>query len=434
MNPDFAFLNDPSVWLLILFIIPLFFRVPIALCLGFSALVVAWKWNMGVNMLSYNFFAGIAKFPLLAIPFFILAGYIMERAGIASRIVRLMEALTGSMTGGLAIATVAVATFWGAVSGSGPATVAALGLILIPGMIRTGYDRDFAAATVSVTSGLAIVIPPSIAFIVYGGIASVSVPALFAAGFIPGILVALFIMGAVYIISRKRNYRATEVDITPGKAFKEAFWGVMTPAVILGGIYGGIFTPTEAAAVAAFYGLFVGIFIYRTITSIKILFEIFAVSMKATAIIMIVVTCAGLYSWVASTVGLIEKGSALLLSLSDNQWIILLMINIILLIAGMLLDAISIYYVFVPFLMPIMMHFNWDPVWFGVMMTVNLAVGQVTPPVAVNLYVGANISGLTMEQISKAALPFIFASILALAVIVLFPQLSTFMPRFLGLY
>lgn len=434
MNPDFAFLNDPSVWLLILFIIPLFFRVPIALCLGFSALVVAWKWDMGVNMLSYNFFAGIAKFPLLAIPFFILAGYIMERAGIASRIVRLMEALTGSMTGGLAIATVAVATFWGAVSGSGPATVAALGLILIPGMIRTGYDRDFAAATVSVTSGLAIVIPPSIAFIVYGGIASVSVPALFAAGFIPGILVALFIMGAVYIISRKRNYRATKVDITPGKAFKEAFWGVMTPAVILGGIYGGIFTPTEAAAVAVFYGLFVGIFIYRTITSVKILFEIFAVSMKATAIIMIVVTCAGLYSWVASTVGLIEKGSALLLSLSDNQWIILLMINIILLIAGMLLDAISIYYVFVPFLMPIMMHFNWDPVWFGVMMTVNLAVGQVTPPVAVNLYVGANISGLTMEQISKAALPFIFASILALAVIVLFPQLSTFMPRFLGLY
>lgn len=406
---------------------------PIALALGFAALVVVWVWDMGFNMLSYNFFAGIAKFPLLAIPFFILAGYIMERAGIASRIVRLMESLTGAMTGGLAVATVAVATFWGAVSGSGPATVAALGLILIPGMTRAGYDKSFAAATVSVTSGLAIVIPPSIAFIVYGGIANVSVPALFAAGFVPGLLVALFIMSAVLIISRKKGYRGQKPDISVGKALKDAFWGVMTPAVILGGIYGGVFTPTEAAAVAVFYGLFVGIFIYRTINNIKILVEIFAISTRATAIVMIVVTCAGLFSWVASTVGLVEKGSALLLSLSDNQWAVLGMINIILLIAGMLLDAISIYYVFLPFLLPIIAHFHWDPIWFGVMMTINLAVGQVTPPVAVNLYVGANISNLTMEAISKAALPLILAALLALVLIILWPGLSTFLPALLGL-
>lgn len=431
---ELSFLKDPAFWLIILFVIPLLLRVPIALCLGFSALVVTWKWDMGINMLSYNFFAGIAKFPLLAIPFFILAGYIMERAGIASRIVRLMESLTGQMTGGLAIATVAVATFWGAVSGSGPATVAALGLILIPGMAKAGYDKSFAAATVSVTSGLAIVIPPSIAFIVYGGIANVSVPALFAGGFAPGIIVALFIMVAVLIISRKKGYHGNKADIPSGKALREAFWGVMTPVVILGGIYGGVFTPTEAAAVAVFYGLFVGIFIYKTISSLKILVEIFSISMKATAIVMIVVTCAGLFSWVASTVGLVEKGSAMLLSLSNNPWIVLLMINLILLIAGMLLDAISIYYVFLPFMLPIMAHFNWDPVWFGIMMTVNLALGQVTPPVAVNLYVGANISGLTMEQISKAALPLILAALLALIVIIAVPALSTFMPKLLGLY
>ncbi len=428
-----TFFQDPAFWLLTLFLVPLLLRVPIALALGFAALVVVWKWDMGLTMLSYNFFAGIAKFPLLAIPFFILAGYIMERAGIAARIVTLMEALTGTMTGGLAIATVAVATFWGAVSGSGPATVAALGLILIPGMTRVGYDRDFAAATVSVTSGLAIVIPPSIAFIVYGGIANVSVPALFAAGFVPGILVALCIMVAVIIISRKRGYRGKSGTMPVGRAFREAFWGVLTPAVILGGIYGGIFTPTEAAAVAVFYGLFVGIFIYRTINSVKMLFEIFSASMQATAVVMIVVTCAGLYSWVASTVGLVERGSTLLLSVSDNPWIVLLMINIILLLAGMLLDAISIYYVFLPFMLPIMSHFNWDPIWFGIMMTVNLAVGQVTPPVAVNLYVGANICGLTMEEISRAALPLIGAALLALVLIVLFPGLSTFMPRLLGL-
>lgn len=430
---DTTLFQDPAFWLLTLFLVPLLLRVPIALALGFAALVVVWKWDMGLTMLSYNFFAGIAKFPLLAIPFFILAGYIMERAGIAARIVTLMEALTGTMTGGLAVATVAVATFWGAVSGSGPATVAALGLILIPGMTRVGYDRDFAAATVSVTSGLAIVIPPSIAFIVYGGIANVSVPALFAAGFVPGILVALCIMAAVIIISRKKGYRGKRGTMPAARAFREAFWGVLTPAVILGGIYGGIFTPTEAAAVAVFYGLFVGIFIYRTINSVKMLFEIFSASMQATAVVMIVVTCAGLFSWVASTVGLVERGSALLLSVSDNPWIVLLMINIILLLAGMLLDAISIYYVFLPFMLPIMSHFHWDPIWFGIMMTVNLAVGQVTPPVAVNLYVGANICGLTMEEISRAALPLIGAALLALVLIVLFPGLSTFMPRLLGL-
>ena len=430
---DAALLHDPAFWMLALFVIPLLIRVPIALSLGLAALVVVWRWDMGFEMLSYNFYAGIAKFPLLAIPFFILAGYIMERAGIAARIVTLMETLAGSMTGGLAVATVAVATFWGAVSGSGPATVAALGLILIPGMTKAGYDKPFAAATVAVTSGLAIVIPPSIAFIVYGGVAEVSVPALFAAGFVPGVVVALFIMGAVLIISQRNGYRGGKTDLSVGRAFREALWGVLTPVVILGGIYGGVFTPTEAAAVAVFYGLFVGVFIYRTINSLKIVFEILASTVQATAVVMIVVTCAGLYSWVASTVGLVEKGSAILLSVSDNEWIVLFMINIILLLAGMLLDAISIYYVFLPFMMPIMAHFGWDPIWFGIMMTVNLAVGQVTPPVAVNLYVGANISGLSMEEISKSALPHIFASLLALVVIILFPKLSTFLPRALGL-
>ena len=429
-----AVLHDPAFWLLALFIIPLLLRVPIALALGFSALVVAWKWDMGLNMLSYNFFAGIAKFPLLAIPFFILAGYIMERAGIAARIVALMETLVGSMTGGLAVATVAVATFWGAVSGSGPATVAALGLILIPGMSKAGYDKAFATATVSVTSGLAIVIPPSIAFIVYGDVADVSVPALFAAGFLPGVLVALFIMGAVLLISRKHGYKGRGRQMPISKALRESFWGIMTPVVILGGIYGGVFTPTEAAAVAIFYGLFVGVFIYRTINSFGILLEILTETVKATAVVMIVVTCAGLFSWVGSTVGLVEKCSCVLLGVSHNQWVVLFMINIILLLAGMLLDAISIYYVFLPFLLPIMAHFHWDPVWFGIMMTTNLAVGQVTPPVAVNLYVGAKISGLTMEQISKAALPFIAAALAALAVITAFPALSTFMPKMLGLY
>ncbi len=430
---DIALFEDPAFWLLIAFVVPLVFRVPIAISLGLSALLVGWWWDMGVDMLSYNFFAGVAKVPLLAIPFFILAGFIMERAGIASRIVLLVETLVGDRTGGLAIATVGVATFWGAVSGSGPATVAALGLILIPAMVKSGYDKPFAAATVSVTSGLAIVIPPSIAFIVYGGIADVSVPALFAAGFIPGVVVAAFLMVSVYITSRKKGYRGKPRAMPIHKALREAFWGVMTPVVILGGIYGGVFTPTEAAAVAIFYGLFVGVFIYRTINKFSILVEVLVESVKATAVIMFVVTCAGLYAWVASTVGLVERGAAVLLSLSDNPWVLLLLINVILFVAGMLLDAISIYYVLLPFLLPIMAHFGWDPVWFGVMMTINLALGQVTPPVAVNLYVGAKISGLTMEQITPPVLPMLAAAALALVVIVLFPDITLFLPRLLGM-
>lgn len=427
--------KDPALWALIIFIIPLLLRFPIAVALGGAALFVSWFWGLGHQMISYNFYAGIAKFPLLAIPFFILAGVIMEKAGIAGRIINLIKELVGSVTGGLAIATVGVATFWGAVSGSGPATVAALGLILIPGMAAAGYDKAFSAAVVSVSSGLAIVIPPSIAFIVYGVVTETSVSALFAAGVFPGIVVALFMMLFVYLISKKHGYRGEARGGRKAlvRAFKESLWGLLTPVIILGGIYGGIFTPTEAAAVAVFYGLFVGVFIYKTITR-RVMYDILVSSVISTAVVMIVVTCAGLFSWVGATVGLIDKAANFLLTLSDNPLVILLLINVILLLAGMVLDAISIYYVFLPILIPIMSHFGWDPIWFGVVMTVNLAIGQVTPPVAVNLYVGANISNLTIEEISKPAMPLVFVSILALIVIMLFPSLSTFLPKAFNLY
>ena len=207
----------------------------------------------------------------------------------------------------------------------------------------------------------------------------------------------------------------------------------MIPVVILGGIYGGVFTPTEAAAVAIFYGLFVGVFIYKSIDNFKILSDVLVESVKSTAVIMVVVTCAGLFAWVASTVGLVEKGAQVLLSLSDNPWMLLFIISVILLVAGMLLDAISIYYVLLPFLLPLVHHFGWDPVWFGVMMTVNLAVGQVTPPVAVNLYVGAQISQLTMEEITPPVLPLLVATLLALVVIVAFPSMTMFLPNLWGL-
>lgn len=428
-------LHSPIFWLIVLFFTPLLFRVPIAASLGFAAMFVVWKWGMGIDVVSYNFFAGIAKFPLTAIPFFILAGVIMEKAKIAEKIIILIELIVGPITGGLAIVTVAVALFWGAVSGSGPATVAALGVLLIPAMVKNKYSLPFSTGVVSVSSGIAIIIPPSIGFIVYGVITNASVGALFAAGIFPGIIVGIFLMIMVYIISRKRGYRGGDWG-TPReiwKAFINSFWGLLTPVIILGGIYGGIFTPTEAAAVAVFYGLFVGIFIYRTINW-SVLYKLLVESAISTSVVMIVVTFAGLFSWAGAAVGLIDKASHLIISVSDNPYIILIMVNIILLIAGMLLDAISIYYVFLPIFLPIMAKYHFDPVWFGVLMTVNLAIGQVTPPIAVNLYVGSNISGVSLEELSKEVIPLVLAAIGALLIITYFPAVSLYLPKLFGIY
>lgn len=422
--------TDSAFWSLVLFFGPLLLGLPIAISLGFSALMVAIGWDMGYQMFSYSFYAGIAKFPLLAIPFFVMAGVIMEKVGIAKRLIALIKQLVGDMAGGLAVATVIVAAFWGAVSGSGPATVAALGLILIPGMTEAGYDKAFAAAVVSVASGLAIIIPPSISYIVYGDIMQQSIGTLFAAGIVPGVVVAFCLCLCVWWVSKSRGYRGN-----PRGSSKEileslfnAFWGLLTPVIILGGVYMGIFTPTEAAAVAVFYGLFVGAVVYRSL-SWKAFYEILVDTVESTAVVMMVVTCAGLFAWVSATIGLVDKIAALLLGVSSNPVVVLLMINLILLIAGTLLDANSICYVFLPIMMPLLSHFNWDPIWFGVMMTVNLAIGQVTPPVAVNLYVGARISSLTMEDLTPHVVPMLLATFAALALITAFPSLSLWVPR-----
>ncbi len=423
-----------SIILFILLGVFLALNIPIAIALGFSAMLIIWKAQLGMQILSYNFYSGIAKFPLLAIPFFIAAGIIMERAGIAERLINLMRVLVGKTTGGLAIAAVATAMFWGAVSGSGPATTAALGVILIPGMAAVGYGIDFAAALVAASSSLAIIIPPSIAFIIYGVLTDTSVGALFAAGIIPGAIVGIALMTAAYIVSRKRGFTGgverKKGDIS--KAFKEAFWGLIAPLIILGGIYGGVFTPTEAASVAVFYGIFVGTVIYKKIT-FKDLFKIFIDTAEGTAVVMLVVTLAGIFSWAASAIGVINKATELIMSVSSNPHIILLLINIMLLIAGMFLDAISIYYVFLPIFLPILAKLGWHPIWFGVIMTINLAIGQVTPPVAVNLYVGANVAKRSLEDVSREVWPFLIAAIIALIFLAYVPSLTLFLPKLFGL-
>lgn len=417
-----------------LFLALLILGVPVATSLGFTAVSLIWQYNLGIRGIAPNFYAGIAKFQLLALPFFILAGLILDRCGISKRLIRLVSLLVGPIPGGLAIVTIIVGIIFAGISGSGPADTAALGVILYPAMIAMTYDKGYTAALIAASGALAIVIPPSIAFILYGVITSTSVPALFAAGVVPGIIAALLLIIPSYFIARKHGWKGERWG-TPGEiwqAFKEAIWGLLAPAVVLAGIYGGIFTATEAAVVAVFYGLFVGLVVYRSLT-LKALYEIFRDAVLSSAVVMFIVAFAGLFSWTGSTLGVMDKTSSYILSLSTNPTVILILINIMLLIAGMLMDAISIYYVFLPILIPIMAHFQWDPIWFGVVMTLNLAIGQITPPVAVNLYVIANIANLPLERISKGIIPFVFILIVALAITIAFPSLSTYLPSVFGL-
>ncbi len=426
---------DPAFWLFFLFLVLLFFGIPIAVALGGVAVFMIWHFDLGIQVVSSNFYAGIAKYPLLAIPFFILAGMILERCGVSQRLVNLASLLVGSIPGGLAIVAVLVCVFFGGISGSGPADAAAMGAVLIPAMARKNYDRDFGAALIAAAGSTAIVVPPSIAFILYGVITTTSVPALFAAGVLPGILAGLSLIVPAYWLSKRRGYvgeeRGRYKEIV--RAFKEAFWGLLAPLVILGGIYGGIFTATEAAIVAVFYGLFLGFVVYRSL-DLKTLYRILVDASLSSAVVLLIVALAGLYSWAGATLGVMEKIAGSFLKISTNPWVVLVLVNLLILGAGMLLDAISIYYVFLPILLPIMNHFHWDPLWFGVVMTLNLAIGQFTPPVAVNLYVTTNLAGIPLERTSLAVLPFMAAMIAALILVILFPALSLTLPRLWGLY
>ena len=425
---------EPGVLFFGLFFLLLFIGVPIAVSVGITALVFLWGYNLGIQVMSTNFFANIAKFPLLAIPFFILAGFIMDRVGLSRRLVNLLYLLVGPIPGGLGIVAVLGCVLFGAISGTGPADTAAIGAVMIPAMVKRGYDIGFSSALVASAATTDVLIPPSVAFVVYGVITETSIGGLFAAGVVPGLIMGAALILPVYLISKKHGWGGdrwgTKAEIW--QALKEAFWGLMAPVIILGGIYGGIFTPTEAAVVAVFYGFFVGAFIYRNL-SLQVLYEVLRDSAVSTAVVMIVVAFAGLFAWTGSTMGIMDRAAKALLNLTQNPIFLLLLLNGLLLIAGMLLDAISIYYVFLPILIPVIRHFGWDPIWFGVMMTVNLAIGTVTPPVALNLYVAANLAAISMEKISRAAVPFVLALIASLLITTYIPSLSLWLPHLFGL-
>ncbi|MGO5542781.1 TRAP transporter large permease subunit [Blautia sp. HCP3S3_H10_1] len=429
-----------SAVLFISFFIFLIMGVPIAICLGLSSVCAILYSGTSLTIVATNMYAGISKFLLLAIPFFVLSGNIMAKAGISKRLVKFVDTCVGHRRGGIAIVCVIVACFFGAISGSGPATVAALGAVLVPAMVeRGGFSAPFSTALMATSSSIAIVIPPSIAFVVYASITGVSIADMFMAGIVPGILMGVALVIVVMVEARRKGIQPAQKKATAKErwdAFKDAFWGFLMPIIILGGIYGGIFTPTEAAAVSVVYGLFVGMVIYREV-KLKDLFDLCVDSAKTTGGIMLIVACASLFSYVCTKFGIADAASELLGSIAHNQFTFLLIVNIIFLIAGCFIDANSAMYIFIPVMLPVCKALGYDVVAFGVMATVNLAIGQVTPPVGVNLFVAIGIKikkgmEVTLQEISKAVMPMLAACIAVLLVVTYIPVTSTALPRALA--
>jgi C4-dicarboxylate transporter, DctM subunit len=418
------------------FLVLMAFGIPIGTCLGIAAVVTIYQFDLGIGMLGINFSTGIASFPLLAIPFFVLAGVILEKAGLAATIARFFELLVGKAVGGLAMVAVLTCMFWGSLSGSGPATTAAVGLILLAPMIKHGYDKSFAGATIANSSDLSIIIPPSIAFIIYGNITSVSVSALFVAGIIPGLLTGVGTLIVAYLVSRKRGYKGLEKRGTVKDiliALKDSIWAILTPVIILGGIYAGIFTPTEAAVVAVFYSLFVAAFIYRSI-SWRDLVTILVDASVTSSVIMFLVVFAGIFTWAASVIGIIDLTANAIIKISPNAVVMIILVNLLLLALGMILDAISISYLIMPILIPVLTAFGIDPLWYGVIFISALAIGQATPPVGVNLFTAANLIKGDVDSVAKQAIPFVLMDIVVLIILSLFPILSMYLPVKAGLY
>lgn len=436
--------------LFISFFVMLLIGVPIAVCLGGSsilALLYAANFDpqfhsLTLSIIATNTYTGIAKFLLLAIPFFVLSGNIMAKAGISTRLVRFIDCLCGHRRGGMAITCVVVACFFGAISGSGPATVAALGAVLIPAMISSGFSPAFSEALMAASSSIAIVIPPSIAFVVYASIVGADVGKMFMAGIIPGVLMGAALIIVVMIEARRKHIQPAH-EKRSGKeclaAFRDAFWGILMPVIILGGIYGGIFTPTEAAAVSVVYGLFVGMVIYKEITW-KDLAGIFIDSAKTSGGIMLIVAAASLFSYCCTLFGISQAAEALLASVGSSRIVFLLIVNIIFLIAGCFIDANSAMYIFIPIMAPVAQSLGYSLIAFGVLATVNLAIGQVTPPVGVNLFVSMGLKikdaaasarakaeifyRVTISSISRAVMPMILACLCVLGLVTYVPKIS----------
>jgi len=406
---------------------------PIAVALGLSSAIVIYKiMHIPLIVVPQRMFTSIDSFSFLAVPFFMLAGSFMSSGGVTKRLINFANSLVGFIRGGLALVVAVSGMFFAAISGSSAATTAALGATLLDEMEKTGYEKLFSAAIIAAGGTTGIVIPPSITLVVFGVSAGVSIGDLFMGGFAPGILMGISMCVLSYFLCRKKGIKAQGKFslIKIFKSFKDSILALMMPFIVLGGIYGGIFTPTEAAAVAAVYGLIIGMFVYKEL-KLKDLPSVMLKATISTTLIMFIVGGANLFGWILTNAQIPHKVATYMSSISDNPVVFLMLLNVLLLIVGTLINASAAVVILVPILLPVALSYGIDPVFLGVLMIVNLAIGCITPPVGLDLFVVSGITGLPIEKISKAIFPYIVVLVIDLIILTYFPQIILFIPNLL---
>lgn len=416
--------------LAILFLL-MFMGVPIAIAIGISTTINLMLFtDMNLLFIGQNVYSALNNYALLAVPFFILASNVMVEAGVAKRLLELAGAFTAGMTGGLGMGGVMACAIFAAISGSSAATVVSIGTILIPGMVEAGYDKKFSTALIACSGSLGILIPPSVLMIIFGVLANVSIGKLFAAGMVPGIMLSIFIMIYVYIISKRRNYPKS-----PSMPFKQRviiivknFPSLMVPIMILGGIYAGVVTPTEAAVLAIFLGFFLGFFLYKEL-KVKNLPRIFIKSAEMSSMILLILAFAYSFAWLLAFFLVPDTLAEIMIKAGIGPLMFLLWINIILFFAGDFMDPASIMLIFTPLIVSLASVLGINMVHIGLVVTMNLEIGLITPPVGFNLYVGSSLSGLSLYEIMKAAIPIMIIIGIALLLVTYIPPIGLFLPK-----
>ncbi|EJU19753.1 TRAP transporter, DctM subunit [Peptoanaerobacter stomatis] len=416
-----------SIMLFGIFFVLLFLSVPIGYAIGIATIITMINFTtISPIMIAQNAVAGVDSFPLLAIPFFMLAGNLMSSGGIAKRLVNFFESIIGHITGGLGMVTVVVCMFFAAISGSAVATVSAVGAFMIPQMVDHGYDKSFSAALTAAAGTIGVIIPPSIPFVIYGVVSGSSITELFTAGFLPGILMGVALMIVCYIVSKKNGYKGSDERKNLKEiwiSFKDAFWAILSPVIILGGIYSGKFTPTEAAVVSVVYSFIVGVFVYKEL-DLKGAYDAFksAIVVNGSTTFMIGLSTA--FAALLTMEQIPLKIATFITSLSNNGVIVLIIINMFLLLVGMFIDNIPATIILTPILLPIVIKFGMSPITFGIMLTMNLAIGFCTPPYGIDLFVASAISNVKMTELSKQIIKMIIALIIVLMLVTFFNPLT----------
>lgn len=407
--------------------------VPIAISLGVATLIALMFLGIPTMELVQGAIIASDSFPFLAVPFFILAGGLMETGGLSQRLINVASACMGHITGGLAIVTVIACAFFAAISGSGPATTAAIGSIMIPAMIRRGYSWEFAGAVSSTGGTLGILIPPSIPMVIYGIVGNVSITDMFLAGIFPGIIISVIFILASYIIAKKKGYRGSGIPFSwrnLWKALYEAKAALLAPLIILGGIYGGIFTPTEAAVVAVAYGLFCGLFIYKEL-KLSDLPRLIIETAMITGSVMIIIGFATAFGRLMTMYQIPQIVATWMQIITESKFAMLMMFSVFLLFVGMFMETIAQIIILTPLFIPIALKLGIDPVHLGIVFVINCELGFLTPPVGANLFVASNLAKVSIEKLSKAVIPYIIALFIGVSVISYFPEIATWLPKYL---